>query len=100
MQTGKADKRRYAWDKPSDCAYCYFWNKLKGCKKKECYYLLPEKAPLSTGGAAQMPDCRGCPYGRSTPCIGFCLQKIILEMKQKRQDNRKAGGQKNAGRSK
>lgn len=33
-------------------------------------------------------DCESCPYGRNFPCIGYCLRKILLEMKQKRQDRR------------
>lgn len=44
MQTGKTDRRRYAPDKPQDCAYCYFWHGRKQkCGKKRCYYLLPEE---------------------------------------------------------
>lgn len=44
MQEGKADKERYAQDKPKNCAYCYFWSVgKKACTKKSCYYLLPEQ---------------------------------------------------------
>lgn len=29
----------YASDKPSDCAYCYFFSAgRKKCKRKECFY--------------------------------------------------------------
>ena len=27
--------------------------------------------------------CLDCPYGRHSPCIGFCLLKIIREMNLK-----------------
>ena len=70
--------RRYAGDKPADCAYCYFWDRKKtACKQAECYYLVKEGQP--PGG--QNGECRGCPYGRHSPCIGYCLRKIIREMK-------------------
>ena len=40
----KADKRKYAEDKPSMCKDCYFWNRRKnGCTRKQCYYLLPKQ---------------------------------------------------------
>ena len=70
--------RRYAGDKPADCAYCYFWDRKKtACKQAECYYLVKEGQPA--GG--RNGECRGCPYGRHSPCIGYCLRKIIQEMK-------------------
>ena len=64
----KADNQKYAEDKPKDCSYCYFWNSRKnGCSKEEC------------------------PYGRYSPCIGYCLQKILLEIKQKKAVREKEG---------
>ena len=83
MQTAGVDKQRYTEDKPQDCNYCYFWNdKRNCCTKTECYYLRSEREP----------DCNGCPYGKHSPCIGYCLQKIMLYMKQKKQGIRKEGG--------
>ena len=80
MNAEKADNQKYAEDKPADCTFCYFWNaKKKVCTQLECYYLIakiPEKESEGQGY-----DCRGCPYGRHSPCIGFCLSKIIREMK-------------------
>ena len=35
--------------------------------------------------------CEGCPYGRYSPCIGYCLQKILLEIKQKKAVREKEG---------
>ena len=29
-------------------------------------------------------DCRGCPYGRTKPCIGWCTKKILLEHRQRK----------------
>ena len=37
---------RYAKDKPSDCAYCYFFSAgRKKCTRKECFYLLSSPPP-------------------------------------------------------
>ena len=86
--------RRYAPDKPKECKHCYFWKgKQKGCSQKECYYLLPEdsKEPAEAQGNLSMPksgengNCRGCPYGRHSPCIGYCLRKIMWEMRESKQ---------------
>ena len=83
MQAGTADRNQYAADKPKDCVYCYFWDETNDCcMEPECYYLIPEKESV----------CLGCPYGRHSPCIGYCLQKIMLEMKQKKQGRAKGGG--------
>lgn len=105
MQTGNSPKQRYAADKPKECAYCYFWRgKRKGCGQRECFYLLPEesrgKKDLLEKGHGQPSgeheNCRGCPYGRHSPCIGYCIKKLLLEMRQKK---RAAGkeGKSNAG---
>lgn len=102
MREGQADgrdnvmgeeKRNYAPDKPKDCRLCFFWKgRRKGCSQAECYYLLPEEGAGAEELLSQEPDgtgdCRCCPYGRHSPCIGYCLQKVILEMKKKK---RKAG---------
>lgn len=74
---GKADNQRFAEDKPGDCTCCYFWdNRKRSCTKETCYYLLPE-----TGTGNDSRDCSVCPYGRHSPCIGYCLLKIIREMR-------------------
>ncbi len=82
MQAGKAGRAGYAPDRPKDCAYCYFWKKKKqACSRKECFYLLPrENVPGE--GTVQKGDCRGCPYGRAFPCVGYCLQKTLMEMRK------------------
>lgn len=89
-------KRNYAPDKPKDCGLCYFWKgRQRGCSQAECYYLLPEEAEGSEELLSQKSDgtgnCRYCPYGRHSRCIGYCIQKVILEMKEKKQKAGKEG---------
>lgn len=107
MQTGRTDSQtrdrgKYASDKPKECRNCYFWNgKRKGCSLKECYYFLTEENPTPTvapgnrlrqeAGKKGVGDCQSCPYGRTSPCIGYCIQKILQEMRQKRQSAGKEG---------
>lgn len=96
-------ERRYAPDKPKECKHCYFWKgKRKGCSQKECYYLLLEENDGSgavqgntlvseSSKCSKTGDCQGCPYGRHSPCIGYCLQKIMREMREKKQAAGKEG---------
>ena len=78
----KADKRKYAEDKPLVCEDCYFWSRRKnGCTRKQCYYLLPKQPEKDTKKAGQ---CVGCPHGKHSPCIGYCLQKILQDMRKKK----------------
>lgn len=77
METGNM---RYAADKPEECTYCYFWHERKGrCERETCYYLVEQEKEQEPD--AMHGDCRFCPYGRHSPCIGYCLAKILLEMK-------------------
>lgn len=78
---------RYAADKPKDCRYCYYWGgRNKGCElgEKNCYYILPDKKAEKKKSA-----CDGCPYGKVSPCIGFCLRSIMQEHNQKKEAGRK-----------
>lgn len=60
-------------DKPKDCRYCYFYNRQTGCVykgKSNCYYKQPKvKSPVS--------ECDGCPYGKASPCIGWCTKELL-----------------------
>lgn len=73
---GKADITvKYADDRPSDCNICSWWDsKENKCKlgEENCYYLIPDARPKRI----QNP-CLGCPYGKSNPCVGFCMRKIL-----------------------
>lgn len=33
--------------------------------------------PASPEQAADGHPCAGCPYGRGTPCIGFCMKELM-----------------------
>lgn len=77
------DRIRYAADKPQDCKYCYFWQgKVKGCQRQQCYYFLPEKPKEAVTNISPVQgECKDCPYGRIEPCVGYCIDKILHEMK-------------------
>lgn len=69
-------------DKPDDCIYCYFWQEKKGCCEREvCYYQIPQRNEPEPDSDKKTGDCRFCPYGRHSPCIGYCLAKILMERK-------------------
>lgn len=73
---------RYSSDKPSDCRYCYYFTK-KGCKLEKCHYLLQPEPPRIR--RVIKGQCPGCPYGVGSPCIGFCMEKILREMRFRKQ---------------
>lgn len=76
---------RYAEDKPVSCDYCYFQIPgKKACELDKCFYLLLESRLEPEKGTAGAEGCRGCPYGRIRPCIGFCMEKLLIEMRQKK----------------
>lgn len=31
--------------------------------------------------------CRGCPYGRDRPCVGFCMKALLSDTGKKRRDH-------------
>lgn len=67
-------------DKPVDCAYCYFWQEKRSCCEREvCYYRIPQENEPDLD--EKTGNCRFCPYGRHSPCIGYCLAKILMEQK-------------------
>ena len=77
----KLPGRSYRPEKPTNCVFCYFWAGMRrGCGERNCYYLLPEKdAPKGKAG-----ECDGCPYGKHSPCIGYCIARLEAEMQEKR----------------
>ena len=73
---------KYSEDKPKDCRYCYFWkNNKAGCELGDgnCYYRILPKA---------VSECDSCPYGRASPCIGWCTKRILEEMGMNRFEKR------------
>lgn len=85
LEKARLPGREYMEDKPKDCRYCFWWGgKNKQCEHKSCYYLLPlkEKSKEDTG---QPGNCKSCPYGKHSPCIGYCTVKLLQEMKEKEQ---------------
>lgn len=82
LEAANLPGRKYMEDKPKDCAYCYWWRGgKKGCARDSCYYLLPpdEENPAKEKTAG---ECRNCPYGKHSPCIGYCIDKIFREHKK------------------
>lgn len=76
---------KYSSDKPKDCHYCYFWKNNKvGCElgTENCCYRVQIRKTVS--------ECSDCPYGRASPCIGWCTRKILEEMGLRH--SRKRGG--------
>lgn len=71
---------RYSRDKPSSCDYCYWWDgRNAGCGLPACDYILHEKKAVDHSPY----HCRGCPYGRVEPCIGYCIKQCKEEMEEK-----------------
>ncbi|MFR3947168.1 MAG: hypothetical protein ACLTZM_08775 [Ruminococcus sp.] len=78
MQEGKADKERYAQDKPKNCAYCYFWSVgKKACTKKAAIICSRSRKQRKRRGTAKAARMESIPRG-----IGYCLAKILWEMKE------------------
>lgn len=78
MREGDNGSKAYTKDKPSDCGYCYFWEKRKNkCRLKECYYLVGSNIQEEPRQPEEMQGCLGCPYGLHSRCIGYCLQKVM-----------------------
>lgn len=49
----------------------------RGCTyrgKTDCYYISAQKPP------AAVSECDGCPYGRASPCIGWCTKELLRSM--------------------
>ena len=70
----KADKRKYAEDKPSMCKDCYFWNRRKNsCTRKQCYYLLPKQPEKDAKRNGQCADVR---MENTLPALGIACKKF------------------------
>ena len=75
-----ADREQYSPDKPKSCEYCFFWKgKRFGCGLGSCRFLI-SKEPEQRENVNEI-CCDGCPYGKYSPCIGYCLMRIMRELK-------------------
>ena len=80
-----------SWDyNVYDCRYCLYW---KGKKKGRIYLdgcCCPiQQKPQGRNGVDQsryetvkedtapVSACRDCPYGRDSPCIGWCTKEVM-----------------------
>ena len=65
-----------------DCRYCLYWKGLrKGCTyEKGCCCDIPQtppnKPPLPQP-TVTVSECNNCPYGRDSPCIGWCTKDVV-----------------------
>ena len=85
LPQSEIDGRVYASDKPCDCRYCYYWDMRRSdCIRDKCWYLLPLPKNIAESfddDGRLISDCRICPYGRVSPCIGYCIAKLYREMR-------------------
>lgn len=62
----------YASDKPSDCAYCYFFSAgRKKCKRKECFYRI--SSPPLRRKVTHWEPCEGVLMENILPVWGTAL---------------------------
>ena len=86
LPAASIDGRTYLGDKPGTCDYCYWWQPgKKACILPECYYLMPESKPIPD--SYQEGNCKTCGYGKHSPCIGYCIAKILKENRERKQVN-------------
>lgn len=47
---------------------------------------MPSVSRAEDDGSVPAPSdkCRGCPYGRARPCVGFCMKCLLSDMGTKR----------------
>lgn len=60
-----------------DCLNCLHWlGNEKGCALGE--FPCPFSTPVSASTVKSSHSaCKGCPYGRDSPCIGWCTKEIL-----------------------
>lgn len=65
-----------------DCRYCLYWKGLrKGCTyEKGCCCDIPQmppNKPPQPQPTVAVSECDNCPYGRDSPCIGWCTKDVM-----------------------
>ena len=65
-----------------DCRYCLFWKGLrKGCTYEHgCCCDIPQtppNKPPKSQPTATISECDNCPYGRDSPCLGWCTKEAM-----------------------
>ena len=64
-------------DKPRSCRFCYYYERHK-CILDSCYYERPKQSRKPKS------ECDGCPYGRHSPCIGWCTKQLLQSLERGR----------------
>ena len=74
------------------CRYCLYWKgKKTGCiYPSGCCCPIPQKPPVRNGQPVIYPkeqedspaktECDGCPYGRDSPCLGWCTKQVMKSL--------------------
>ena len=74
------------------CRYCLYWKGRKtGCiYPSGCCCPIPQKPPVRDGQPVFYPkeqedspgktECVECPYGRDSPCLGWCTKQVMMSL--------------------
>lgn len=74
---------KYLPGKPISCVYCFWWlGRKKGCANTDCYYRIRNRTDKKK--QEMKKNCEGCPYGKHAPCIGYCMDRLLKEMREER----------------
>jgi len=65
-----------------DCRYCLYWKGLrKGCTYEDgCCCDIPQtppNKPPKSQPTTTISECDNCPYGRDSPCLGWCTKEAM-----------------------
>lgn len=75
------------------CEYCLYWHgEKKGCTYQDgCCCYVPQHPSRKDGQDVIYPsippvpvahsECDDCPYGRASPCIGWCTKELLKSIK-------------------
>ena len=75
------------------CKYCLYWHgKRQGCTYPDgCCCNIPQHPARRNGedviytsespAPVEHSECEGCPYGRYSPCIGWCTKELLKHIR-------------------